>query len=926
MPNSVNFKITLIDAVSNGIKTINAAFNGFQQELQGANKQMNRLSEISSRLKFPDWNAQIDLIGKSAQAISDTAGASVTFGQSIADLSSITGIVGGDLEQLTEKAREFGKRSGLGADTAARAYTILASQIQVSKIGMEGLNTLEEQSIVLAEASGMTIDDAAASMASTINQFGLQAEEAARVVNVLAAGSKYGAAEIQDLSESFKVVGSTSSAMGLSVEQTTGALEALSKVGITGAEAGTQLRNVLLSLNTKMGFDLSVTSLQDALGSLKPMLSDTGELTKIFGRESVTAAIGLIQNADAVGELTAQVTGSNVATEQASIRTSTTAHQIEVMRAKVDDLKIGIGNFLGGLTPLAVVVSENAVNVAALLQVTTTLGGAIPKVISTISALTKTTIAHKAATLAVSAASKVFAAAQMLVNAVLTANPIGVVIMALAALAAGIAYAYKHSEKFREICDKVWAAVKKVASVIWGTLVTAFEKVTGAIKKAWEWLKKFLGIDRSKEIGSATSTVNENTDALDDNADASRSSSDAIGQLGNSFNNAGNDVKNMTSEVKNALAAYKSLDKDLKDIADTNQILGRTDDTLMDQISHMEDLISRLVPVLGSESAAVKDVTARYNELKNAKRAQAMPYNLERPESNLELPQTITPAVSGGLKGVMPGERIDKEVEKLRTMQSHLSELRSRLDLAGLSDDSRRAIEKEIAALEQSLGLHESVTGKLTSGWSAVKGLAGGFTALTSAIEGNGTVWEKLSSVIDSVIQIFQAMPAVIQTITSVTRVLVQSQNAQAVAIQALAVKQSQAAATEIASNAAVAASERAKATAAVTAAAGETMSAHASIPFVGIGIAVGLIALMIAAMASLPKFASGGIAYGPTLGLFGEYAGASSNPEVVAPLDRLRSLIGGSQDVSGGKVEFRIEGRTLVGLLKKETNLSRRS
>lgn len=925
MPNSVNFKVTLIDAVSNGIKTVNAAFKGLQQEIQGANSQMSRLGEISSRLKFPDWNAQIDHIGRSAQAISDTAASSISFGQSIADLSSITGIVGDDLAQLTDKARQFGKQSGLGADTAARAYTILASQIQVSKIGIEGLNTLEEQSIVLAEASGMSIDDAATSMASTINQFGLQAEDAARVVNVLAAGSKYGAAEIKDLAESFKAVGSTSSAMGLSVEQTTGALEALSKVGITGAEAGTQLRNVLLSLNTKMGVDLSVTSLQDALGSLKPMLADTGELTKIFGRESVTAAIGLIQNADAVGELTAQVTGSSVATEQAATRTETTAHKVEVLRAKVDDLKIGIGNFLGGLTPLAVVVSENAVNVAALLQVMTTLGGAIPKVISTISALTKTTIAHKAATLAVSAASKVFAASQMLVNAVLTANPIGIVIMALAALAAGIAYAYNHSEKFREACDKAWVAVKALASAVFGTLVKAFEKATGAIKKAWKWLKKFLGIGKGEEKGVAES-VDESTAALKENAEAAEASSGALVLLGNQFNETGGDANGMSAAVKNAMAAFKSMDEDLKAIASTNQILGRSEDTLGDQMSHVENLIMQSVSALGSESAVVKALTDRYNELKAAKRAQAMPYKLERPKDDLQLPQTVTPAHSAGLQGPKPGEGVEKEVARIREMQARLSELRSRLDLPGLSDESRKAIKKEMSALKQMLGMHESVASKLSSGWSAAKGFAGGLTSLTSAIEGNGTVWEKLSSVVDGVIQMFQSMPAVIQAITAVTKGLTVSQNAQAVATQALAAKQSEAAATEIASNAAVAASEKMKATASVTAAAGETMSAHASIPFVGIGIAVGLIAMMIAAMASLPKFAKGGIAFGPALGLFGEYPGASHNPEVVAPLDRLRSLIGGSQAGSGGKVEFRIEGRTLVGILNRENNISRRS
>ena len=103
--------------------------------------------------------------------------------------------------------------------------------------------------------------------------------------------------------------------------------------------------------------------------------------------------------------------------------------------------------------------------------------------------------------------------------------------------------------------------------------------------------------------------------------------------------------------------------------------------------------------------------------------------------------------------------------------------------------------------------------------------------------------------------------------------------------------------------------------------------SSVASIPFVGPIMAVAAVASVLAALTSLPKFANGGIAYGPTLGLFGEYAGASNNPEVVAPLNRLRQLIqpAGPGGMSGD-VRFRIDGRALTGILERETNLSRRS
>jgi len=90
-------------------------------------------------------------------------------------------------------------------------------------------------------------------------------------------------------------------------------------------------------------------------------------------------------------------------------------------------------------------------------------------------------------------------------------------------------------------------------------------------------------------------------------------------------------------------------------------------------------------------------------------------------------------------------------------------------------------------------------------------------------------------------------------------------------------------------------------------------------------GLVIGVLAVAagVALKASLNKkrdsgvkeFANGGVISGPTMGLMGEYPGARSNPEIVAPLDKLKNLIGGS---GGGTLEARISGNDLLILMNK--------
>lgn len=72
------------------------------------------------------------------------------------------------------------------------------------------------------------------------------------------------------------------------------------------------------------------------------------------------------------------------------------------------------------------------------------------------------------------------------------------------------------------------------------------------------------------------------------------------------------------------------------------------------------------------------------------------------------------------------------------------------------------------------------------------------------------------------------------------------------------------------------------------------------------------------AVIARGPKFANGGIVSGPTLGLVGEYPGASTNPEVIAPLDKLKTMIGSTSEMGGFVAETRVSGRDLALVLSR--------
>lgn len=264
---------------------------------------------------------------------------------------------------------------------------------------------------------------------------------------------------------------------------------------------------------------------------------------------------------------------------------------------------------------------------------------------------------------------------------------------------------------------------------------------------------------------------------------------------------------------------------------------------------------------------------------------------------------------------------IDKQIERIRKLQNLFErgrlgaaitnlkngpgspsfdlpeiEVPVKIDVSHISEPLK---EMEDAVRKSAEEMNRSISDSFMGAWSGIKGLDSGISSMTEAITGNGTAWERMSGFIDGAIQSMQAVQAVIQAATVIS-----------MAYQA--VKKAETQTTQEDTNAKL-----------QNAAAG-FLQAHSWIPFVGIALGVAAVAAMAVSMASVPKYAKGGIAYGPTLGMFGEYAGAQNNPEVVAPLSDLKKYISPSNGLSGD-VRFRIEGTDLVGVLERRRKFTNR-
>lgn len=272
---------------------------------------------------------------------------------------------------------------------------------------------------------------------------------------------------------------------------------------------------------------------------------------------------------------------------------------------------------------------------------------------------------------------------------------------------------------------------------------------------------------------------------------------------------------------------------------------------------------------------------------------------------------------------------LDGVKDRIRSLQEMLDDTEN-----PLGDGQRMEVERLIGAWKRYEAEIRRGNVEFKSAWGAVRGIGSAVETMTDALRDDVPAWKKVIAVIDGMFSLYDSVKGIaeiVQALTGVSRAHAAAKRTEAaattiatVAETAAAAKAPDAAAAEVP----VIAANKAAAASYLELASSIFFAAHAAIPFVGaaLGAAFASMAAVTTKAIGAMAFASGGLVYGPTLGLVGEYAGAAGNPEVVAPLDRLRGIIASEAAGIDGKVEFRIKGRRLAGVLERESSHRRRN
>lgn len=467
-----------------------------------------------------------DGIRLAADALKDlakqTLDAGMNFEKGMSEVGAISGATSEDMDALKNKAKEMGATTKFSASESAEAMKYMAMAGWKASDMVDGLGGIMN----LAAASGEDLGTVSDIVTDGLTAMGLSAGDSARFADVLAAASSNANTNVGLMGESFKHAAALSGTMGYSIDDLAVALGLMANAGIKGEQAGTAVKNAIANMAKPTEAQAILMenlglSLVDSNGEMKSLgtvmnelRSAFGGLTKdqqasaaatLFGKESMAGMLSIINTSEAdYNKLSAAIRDSEGSAKQmADTMNDNLSGDMTLLKSQLEGIQIALyEKFSPALREGVDAISELLKGFEWLIA----HGNEMKTAVLGLATATGTYLLYTTAIkvmkdgwMALSIVQKAVTAGQWLLNAAMSANPIGIVIAIIAGLVAAFVHLWNTSDGFRQFWIDLWEKIKVVAGNaadwlkgVWENIKSSVSALVDWLKSVWERIKVFF--------------------------------------------------------------------------------------------------------------------------------------------------------------------------------------------------------------------------------------------------------------------------------------------------------------------------------------------------------------------------------------------------------------------------------------------------
>lgn len=529
-------------------------------------------------------------------------------------LQSLTGLGDDAMKSIADGAIEMSKGFKSSASEIVDSMKLIGSQAPELLQNQDALMKVTEAANVLSEAAGIEVVDAAKGVTTVMNQMGASASEATEIINVLAASSQQGSADVAYLNTAFEKAGTAAKSAGMDYTQLAAAIETIAPKFSSADVAGSTLNSTLLALSVQANdkFKPAVVGMDQALQNLAKAEMDDIQMKNLVGASNITMLKTLIEAKDTFKGFESSLAGTNTAYEQMAINTDNLDGTIGGLKSNWEALLLTLGEseIIQGIIQffqqVITTLTELINYISATIKEFEGLGGSI-NIVDALGAVWKVNVAI------IKAACEIIEVA--------------------------IASVIKLFQKIGQVVRSVWGSIKQTLKNVGffepirnacKSVITWFTNMVQKIQGVWTDFKRWLGLN----VASTKITVdNEVGDAVGGNKPSGGTSSSGSTSSGStsSSGKTGRKTPKVTTTKVTTKPQYKegSLGKIEEDISkkQTELKLAISDEDrkkIQKEINNLTkkkeaiELSLKVQPDAGSLQSLEESISKKQKELKLA--------------------------------------------------------------------------------------------------------------------------------------------------------------------------------------------------------------------------------------------------------------------------------------------------------------------